>query len=103
MNALESRSHSIQTKQRAKSREGDKHGAAASKTSPGARESSHSKEKDAEGPVRSDAREPRLSETVGMAEAEEAVKKIYLITGECVHVVVCLCQWCSAPVRPPTR
>ena len=103
MNALESRSHSIQTKQRAKSREGDKHGAAANKTSPGARESSHSKEKDAEGPVRSDAREPRLSETVGMAEAEEAVKKIYLITGECVRVVVCLCQWCSAPVRPPTR
>ena len=80
MNLLEARSHSIQTKQRAKSREGERQGVAHEKTSPGA---GLAKEKEMGGSARNEARETRVSDKVETAEAEEAVKKIYLITGAC--------------------
>ena len=83
MNQLEARSHSIQTKQRAKSRgEGDKHGGSRSRGSPGGHDGGVSKDKDEGGSARVEARVVRASEDVSMAQAEEAVKKIYLITGE---------------------
>ena len=82
MNQLEARSHSIQTKQRAKSREGDKHGGGRSRGSPGGHDGGVSKDKDEGGSTRVEARVVRVSEDVSMAQAEEAVKKIYLITGE---------------------
>jgi len=82
MNQLEARSHSIQTKQRAKSREGDKHGGSRSRGSPGGHDGGVSKDKDEGGSARVEARVVRASEDVSTAQAEEAVKKIYLITGE---------------------
>ena len=81
MNALEARSHSIQTKQRAKSRDGDRPGTTLGKASPGGRDAGQSKEKDSLGPARDEVRDHRASVSVEVAEAEEAVKKIYLITG----------------------
>lgn len=82
MNVLEVRSHSIQARQRAKSREGDKHSGAKSTGSPGAPAAGHAKESDASAASRNEAREPRVVDSVSVAEAEEAVKKIFLITGD---------------------
>ena len=93
MNALEARSHSIQTKQRAKSRDGDRPGTTLGKTSPGGRDAGQSKEKDSLGPARDEVRDHRASVSVEVAEAEDAVKKIYLITG--APKCLCFCQ-CSS-------
>jgi hypothetical protein len=82
MNQLEARSHIIQTKQRAKSRESDRHSGVRNRASPGSHEGGVSKERDEGGSARVEARLVRVGEDVSMAEAEEAVKKIYLITGE---------------------
>ena len=82
MNVLEVRSHSIQARQRAKSREGDKQSGAKSAGSPGAVAAGHAKDKDAGAASRNESRESRVGDSVGVAEAEEAVKKIFLITGD---------------------
>jgi len=83
MNALETRSHFIQTKQRAKSREGDRHDDAKSRTSPGGNGANISKEKEG-GSAKTEVRAYKAGgeDSVSLAEAEEAVKKIYVITGE---------------------
>ena len=100
MNALEARSHSIQTKQRAKSRDGDRPGTTLGKTSPGGRDAGQAKEKDSLGPARDEARDHRASVSVEVAEAEDAVKKIYLITGapEC-FCFRCAVFFCAASTR----
>ena len=82
MNVLEVRSHSIQARQRAKSREGDKQSGAKSAGSPSALAAGHAKDKDAAAASRNESRESRVGDSVGVAEAEEAVKKIFLITGD---------------------
>jgi hypothetical protein len=81
MNVLEVRSHSIQARQRAKSREGDKQIAAKSTGSPSALAAGHAKENDVSAASRNETRELRVGDSVSVAEAEEAVKKIFLITG----------------------
>jgi hypothetical protein len=82
MNVLEVRSHTIQARQRAKSREGDRQSGTKVKGSPSALDAAHAKEKDASGRVMNGTHETQLGDSVSMAETEEAVKKIFLITGD---------------------
>lgn len=82
MNQLEVRSHNIQTKQRAKSREGDKLAGSKSRGSPGGHEAGQTKGPEVGGSARAEDRTLHDIENISVLETEDAVKKIYLITGE---------------------